>query len=94
MCKYCETHNCWICTTSRGSSQCLHCEQHDAFTFKWTFCPWCGEKYKILNNGHEYLRVKRLDIDECKTYLSETAPDHRRLIRVDNCGGWEYDYIK
>lgn len=91
MCRYCNTYNCWICTTQRNTKKCLQCVNHSNFSFNWNYCPYCGERYRVLQNGFEYLRAYELDTDDGrKTYRCYSAPLGRQLIKIDKDGNIEY----
>ena len=63
MCWYCETKTCKSCTTDRGSTNCLHCEQHDEYTFKWNYCPMCGVKIKKRKTTKDILKEKEMAVE-------------------------------
>lgn len=92
MCKYCEREICESCTTNRGSTNCLHCEQHDEYTFKWNYCPMCGELYRTWENGHEYVRNHYLDLDKIRAYESKTAPHKVHILLIDENGNKEFTF--
>ena len=75
MCDYCEKKTCESCTTSRGSSKCLHCEQKEYYSFKWNYCPMCGEIIKITAMGNLYEHIFGLDFADYKVFRSETKSE-------------------
>lgn len=92
MCKYCEREICESCTTDRGSTNCLHCEQHNEYTFKWNYCPMCGELYRTWENEHEYVRNHNLDLDKIRAYESKTAPHKVHILLIDEKGNKEFTF--
>ena len=91
-CQYCGRKICESCTTSRGSTECLHCEQYDSYTFKWNYCPMCGELYRVWENGHEYIRNPKLDLDNVHAYESKTAPHKVHILLINEKGNKEFTF--
>lgn len=50
-CEHCAKPSCSTCATSRGSTECLHCDRRDAYT-PHKFCKYCGRALiKTKENG-------------------------------------------
>lgn len=100
MCDYCEKKSCAACTTDKNSTQCLHCEHHDEFTFMWNFCPECGELYRFVFNNHSYVRALKFDYFGKRAYVVEhdIVPIKEHIIFVDKTTGdtefWNPEYIE
>ena len=69
MCDYCESRSCANCTTDKGSSNCLHCEQRDEWTFKWKYCPECGRPVNAMHTPEDIAEHVESVLAGCNTYI-------------------------